>query len=260
MTLRLMKEAGINLARIGEFAWSRMEPEEGCYTLDWLHEVIDMLARYEIDVMVCTPTATPPAWLTFDYPETLVVKADGRRAEHGSRRHYCTTSDTYRLFSAQITDVLSQEISRHPNIVAWQLDNEFGPEMSWCHCENCQTHFRGWLKERYGSILELNRRWMTGFWSNDYTHWQQVRLSNIPFNAYSARNLDSKRFWSEMVVDFAQSQTRIIRQNHPEALVTTNGMGPIYLPSTITSFFRIWMWPAMIFTLTFLRWMPMLWR
>ena len=30
---KLMKDASINLVRIGEFAWSRMEPLEGIYTL-----------------------------------------------------------------------------------------------------------------------------------------------------------------------------------------------------------------------------------
>jgi beta-galactosidase len=225
----LMKEAGINLVRIGEFAWSRMEPEDGSFTLDWLHGCVETLGKFGISVLMCTPTATPPAWLTTTYPNTCLVHADGRRAEHGRRRHYCTTSDTYRRFSARITDFLSQEMSQHANVAAWQLDNEFGPEMSWCHCENCQARFQAWLKKRYASIQELNRVWGTGFWSMDYSDWRQVRLGSDP-GLYPSRLLDSKRFWSDSMISFALQQAEIIRRNHPQALVTTNGMGPIFQP------------------------------
>jgi beta-galactosidase len=124
---------------------------------------------------------------------------------------------------------LSQEMSQHANVVAWQLDNEFGPEMSWCHCENCQARFQGWLKKRYSSIQELNRLWGTGFWSMDYSDWRQVRLGSEPW-LYPSRILDSKRFWSESMTSFALQQAEIIRRNHPQALVTTNGMGPIFQP------------------------------
>ena len=225
----MMREAGINLVRIGEFAWSRIEPEDGRFTLDWLHACAETLEKYEISVLMCTPTATPPAWLTTTYPNTCLVFPDGRRAEHGLRRHYCSTSDTYRRFSARITDFLSQEMSQHANVVAWQLDNELGPEWSWCHCENCQARFQAWLKKRYGSIQELNRLWGTGFWSNDYSDWRQVRLDSH-IGMYPSQVLDSKRFWSESMISFALQQAEIIRRNHSQALVTTNGMGPLYTP------------------------------
>jgi beta-galactosidase len=101
--------------------------------------------------------------------------------------------------------------------------------MSWCHCENCQARFQGWLKKRYGSIQELNHRWGTGFWSMDYSDWRQVRLGSEPW-LYPSRILDSKRFWSESMTSFALQQAEIIRRNHPQALVTTNGMGPIFQP------------------------------
>jgi len=224
---KLMQAAGINIARVGEFAWSRMEPKEGEYTLDWLHQCIETLARYGINVLMCTPTATPPEWLTSKHPETCLVRADGVRAVHGARRHYCTTNQTYRRFSATITDVLTKDLARHRNIVAWQLDNEFGPELSWCFCPDCQARFQAWLRERYGTVEELNRRWGTGFWSKDYTDWSQVTLSN-DLSSYSSRTLDSKRFWSAMMIEFAEKQSDIIRRNTPHVMVTTNGMGPIY--------------------------------
>jgi beta-galactosidase len=226
---KLMREANINMARIGEFAWCRMEPEEGRFDLAWLHRSIEILGRYGVDVLMCTPTATPPAWLNAAYPDVCLVRADGTRAVHGYRRHYCTTSPTYRDHSARITDELSRELSRHGNVVAWQLDNEFGPEMSYCHCEHCQSRFRTWLRERYGSVAELNRRWATGFWSMDYTEWNQIRLS-CARDEYASRTLDTKRFWSAMTIEYAMAQAAIVRRNHVNALVTTNGMGPLHSP------------------------------
>ncbi|MDI7276045.1 MAG: beta-galactosidase [Anaerolineae bacterium] len=224
---RLMREAGINIVRIGEFAWCRMEPEEGRFTLDWLHDCVETLARRGIDVLMCTPTAAPPAWLTQRYPDTLLVKADGTRAAHGGRRHYCPTSPTYRSHVERIVEHLTREMSRHANVVAWQIDNELGHEAGACHCESCQARFQAWLKERYGSLEELNRRWGTGFWSMDYSAWEQLRLDSQGWLSPS-RLLDSKRFRSDMWIEFAQHQATIIRRNHPGAQVTTNGMGPIY--------------------------------
>ena len=226
---RLMTEAGINIVRIGEFAWCRMEPADGEYDLGWLHRSIEVLARHQIEVIMCTPTATPPAWLTSAHPETLRMKADGSRAEHGGRRHYCPTSATYLEYCERITGKLGGEVSRHANVAAWQIDNELGPETGWCFCESCQAGFREWLRERYGSVGELNRRWGTGFWSMDYSDFSQVRLGGRPEEAAS-RNLDTARFRSETMVEFAMRQAGVIRRNHPGALVTTNGMGPIYTP------------------------------
>jgi beta-galactosidase len=227
---KLMRDAGINLARIGEFAWSRMEPEEGRFDLDWLHECLETLGAYGVQVLACTPTAAPPAWLTTAYPDTLNVRADGRRNAHGSRRHYCYTSDTYRRHTARIVSRLATELARHKNLAGWQLDNEFGPENGWCHCENCQARFQAWLQRKYGSLAELNRRWRCGFWSMDYTDWRQIRLAEDPWNSYSSRVLDSKRFFSASITEYAHFQAALIREAHRGVLVTTNGMGPVFGP------------------------------
>ena len=69
--LTLMEQAHIRFARIGEFAWSSMEPTEGAYTWTWLDHAIEAAARHHIAIVLGTPSATPPAWLTRKYPETL---------------------------------------------------------------------------------------------------------------------------------------------------------------------------------------------
>src|SRR5215475_11687475 len=67
--LALMQQAGVHMVRVGEFAWSRMEPEEGHYDLDWLDHAITAAAKHGIYSVVGTPTEAPPAWLTRKYPE-----------------------------------------------------------------------------------------------------------------------------------------------------------------------------------------------
>lgn len=225
---RLMKEAGINIARIGEFAWARMEPRDGEFTLDWLTRCIDVLAGHDVGVMMCTPTATPPAWLTQAHPDCVLVEEAGRPLEHGSRRHYCPTSPTYNLYSDRICAELAKAVGKHPNVLCWQLDNELCPESGWCWCEQCQQAFRDWLKERYGSLEELNGRWKTGFWTIDYSDWSQIRLALSPERRYSSVNLDSRRFRSQMLVSFAKRQTAVLRGILGDVPITTNGMGPLF--------------------------------
>ncbi|HZU85599.1 MAG TPA: beta-galactosidase, partial [Polyangiaceae bacterium] len=86
--LALMRAAHMNVVRVGEFAWSRMEPEEGRYDLDWLERAIDAAASHGIDTVIGTPTAAPPAWLTRKYPDTLLVRDTGRPSTHGNRCHF----------------------------------------------------------------------------------------------------------------------------------------------------------------------------
>jgi len=119
-----------------------MEPQEGIYTLDWLHQTLDLLGRHGISVVMCTPTAAPPAWLTTAYPDVLLVRGDGTRVVHGARKHYCSSSDTYRRHGSRITDEVSREMARHRNVVAWQLDNELGPEIGWCLAKTAKRAFR----------------------------------------------------------------------------------------------------------------------
>lgn len=226
---QLMRAAGINIVRVGEFAWSRMEPEEGVFTLEWLHEMVQVMGKYGINILMCTPTAAPPVWLTSTYPDTIILKQDGKRMEHGTRRHYCYTSDTYRRHTKRIVEKLSVEFSKYENVVAWQIDNE--PDLletEICCCDSCQGQFQAWLNKKYGSIKELNKKWGTGFWSMDYYDWRQVRLAEMKVRHYPSRKLDTLRFASDAMIDFILMQADIIRENHPGSIVSTNLNGAVF--------------------------------
>jgi len=109
--IKFMKDAGINMVRLGEFAWSKMEKCQGEYDFELFRKSIDMFAEAGINVMMCTPTAAPPAWLTHNYPETLVVDSKEHRAFHGIRQQCCYNSEIFREFSNKVTDQLSKSLA-----------------------------------------------------------------------------------------------------------------------------------------------------
>ncbi len=172
--IALMKQAGMNCMRIGEFAWSRMEPQEEQYDFDWLHLTVDKLGRAGIATILGTPTCTPPAWLSERYPEILAVDDRGSRAQHGARRHACPNSPVYRDHCARIAARMAAEFARDPNVVGWQIDNEVYPWARGCCCPVCLRAFQDHLRARFGTIAALNAAWRTDLWSQTYQSFAQI--------------------------------------------------------------------------------------
>jgi beta-galactosidase len=224
---RMMREAGIGLVRIGEFAWSRLEPEPGRYDFDWLRRAIETLHGEGLDIVLGTPTATPPKWLVDSMPDMLAVDAEGRTRGFGSRRHYCFSHLPYRAECARIVTALAERFGRHPGIVAWQTDNEYG-----CHdtvlsySKAALAGFRDWLSRKYQSPQALNRAWGTVFWSMEYRSFDEIELPNLTVTeAAPAHRLDFRRYASEQVVAFNRLQTDIIRKYLPGRTILHNFMG-----------------------------------
>ena len=120
---RRMKDLGLTTVRIGEFAWARMEPEPGVFTWDWLDRAIQTLGDAGLKVVLCTPTPTPPKWLTDAYPSVLRHSEDGLPEKHGSRRHVSVASKTYREQSRRITRALADRYGHNQHIIVWQTYN-----------------------------------------------------------------------------------------------------------------------------------------
>ena len=105
--LAMMRDAGLELVRIGEFAWARYEPAREQWDWGWLDRVLDLVRDAGLEVVLGTPTATPPVWLAQERPEVLTQAPDGRRRQAGSRRHTCPTSSAYREESARVVAALA---------------------------------------------------------------------------------------------------------------------------------------------------------
>ncbi len=219
--LELMQKAGIRFVRVGEFAWSKMEPSDGDYQFGWLERAIDEAGQHGIYTVLGTPTAAPPAWLTQKYPETLRIDEDGHRAEHGNRQQFNWDNPKYRELAKDIATQMAKRFGHNPYVIGWQIDNEYA-EASFD--PQTRTDFQNWLKQRYGTLDNLNERWTTAYWSQTYNNWNQIPIETKPGNP--GLLLSWKRFVSATWVSYQKNQLDAIRENAaPRQFITTNMMG-----------------------------------
>jgi len=219
--LALMQQAGIQVVRVGEFAWSRMEPQEGQYDLDWLDRAISAAAKHQIYTVVGTPTAAPPAWLTQKYPETLRTAEDGRVVQHGNRQQFNWANPKYREFARKIAEQMARRFGHNPNVLGWQIDNEYS-DISFD--SQTKAQFQQWLKTRYGTLDNLNARWTTAYWSESYTAWDQIPIQVKYGNP--GLLLSWMRFVSDTWRSYQKNQLDAIRANSDSRqFITTNTMG-----------------------------------
>ncbi len=225
--IQQMKDVGVNMVRMGDFSWIRMEPDEGRYDFKWLHQAVDKFSAAGIAVVLCTPTAGPPIWVSENHPEVLRINAVGQTIGHGGRRQYCPNSPEYRKLAANIAGKLAGEFDKTSPVIAWQIDNEFWEE---CFCPRCEAAFRVWLKKRYGTIEKLNEEWLTVLWSQEYQSFDQVPLPNptrVGGRHHPSLRAAYRHFMSDSYVDFCDVQTKVIRDMTGRP-VTTNGHNPVY--------------------------------
>lgn len=219
--LTLMQQAGVHMVRVGEFAWSRMEPSEGQYDLDWLDRAITAAAKHGIYTVVGTPTAAPPAWLTQKYPETLRIDEEGHRAEHGNRQQFNFANPKYRELARKIAEQMAKRFGHNPYVLGWQIDNEYAEES---YDPDTRAQFQQWLKTRYGTLDNLNARWTTAYWSQTYSDWDQIPIETKYGNP--GLLLSWKRFVSDTWRSYQKNQLQVIRANcDPRQFITTNTMG-----------------------------------
>ena len=216
--LALMQAAHIRVVRVGEFAWSTFEPHQGVYHFGWLERAISEAAGHHIFVVIGTPTAAPPAWLTSRYPQTLRVKADGRRAQHGNRQQFSFSSPLYRKFCREIATRLARHFGHNSDVIGWQIDNEMGPPS---FDAGTRRQFHAWLRRKYHTIGALNRHWTTAYWSQTYQHFSQIPMRATGENP--GLLLDFKRFVSATWASYVRNQVQVIRRYaSPRQFITTN--------------------------------------
>ncbi len=224
---RRMVDLGLACVRIGEFAWSRIEPEPGKFNWGWLDRAIETLHAAGLELILCTPTATPPKWLVDSLPGMLAIDQNGRERRFGSRRHYCFSHTGYRDAAVRITRELGARYGHHPAIIAWQTDNEFGcHDTAYSYSASARDAFQAWLATRYGSVNALNEAWGNVFWSMEYRRFDEIDLPNLTVTeANPAHLLAFRRFSSDQVAAFNRAQAVELRQLSPGRDIVHNFMG-----------------------------------
>ena len=224
--VRLMREAGVNLVSLGIFSWTKMEPKPGVFDFDWLDYLMDLLHEHGISVNLATPTASPPAWMIRLHPEMLPVTAEGVTLWHGSRRHYCPHNPDYHNYAKRIAAQLAGHYKDHPALAMWHVDNEYGCHFDGCFCDNSAMAFRLWLKEKYGTLDQLNFAWGTEFWSQIYGDWEEIHPpKKAPSYPNPTQQLDWARFTSDSWLACFDEQKSTLKAITPNIPITTNFMG-----------------------------------
>ncbi|GGX70902.1 beta-galactosidase [Litorimonas cladophorae] len=225
---REMRELGLDWVRIGEFAWSKIEPRPGHFEWEWLDRAVSVLGEAGLKVVMGTPTATPPRWMLDKHPDMIAFDVNGRPRKFGSRRHYCFSHDGYRGESVRITELLGERYGDNSYVRAWQTDNEYGcHETIVSYSPAAALAFRSWLKEKYQTADALNKAWGNIFWSMEYSDFTQIDLPNLTVTeANPSHVLDFRRFSSDQVVRFNRAQCEVLRRFSEKPLIH-NYMGRI---------------------------------
>ena len=226
--MRLFKLAGIDTVTLNVFSWAALQPSEDVYDFSKLDKIMALCRENGLKVILATSTAAHPAWMAKKYPEILRLEPNGMKRKFGSRHNSCPNSPVYRRYSVALAEQLARRYGQYDNIIAWHISNEYGGE---CICENCAAAFRDWLKNRYGTLEEVNRAWNTAFWSHTFYDWDEIEPASYltehwgwERSTFQGISLDYRRFNSESLMDCCVLEAQALKKITPHIPVTTNFM------------------------------------
>ena len=214
----LMEQSGCNTFSVGIFSWTALEPAPDDYRFDWLDRIMDRMAEHKFHVILATPSGAKPAWLATAHPEIRRVNEQGLREPYTRRHNHCWTSPVYRDRLEKINSKLAERYRNHPALSAWHISNEYNGS---CYCDLCIGRFREWLRERYGTLDNLNRAWSNSFWSHIHTGWDEI----TPWAGSECNTLDWMRFTTFQCCDFMKFEVNTVKRFTPDVPATTNMMG-----------------------------------
>lgn len=220
--LKKMHELGFEFTHFAEFAWAQLEPQEGVYDFSWLDKAVALADKYDLKVVMCTSTATPPVWLSRKYPEILLRDEQGNVMDHGARQHASFASPTYRKLAFCMIEALAKHYGNDSRIIGWQLDNE--PAVQFDYGKEALDGFRRFLREKYqDDIRKLNEAWGTAFWSQTYSSFDEINLPQFSLMFMNHHQiLDYRRFAALQTNEFLDEQCRLIKKYVRNQWVTTN--------------------------------------
>ncbi|MBS2099581.1 beta-galactosidase [Carboxylicivirga linearis] len=216
--IRMMKESGINLVRLGESTWSLFEPREGEFEFAWMDRIIDKMHQAGIKVILGTPTYSIPAWLWHKHPEVLLEYQKGGKAYYGMRQNMDLTNPTYLFYSERIIRKLMEHYVQHPAIIGFQVDNETTDRG--VNNYDFQVGFINHLKKKFKTTENLNKTWGLNYWGMNIDGWEELPprdgISNTGYK------LEWDRYKRKEVADFLKWQSAIVREYKREDQFVTH--------------------------------------
>jgi beta-galactosidase len=220
--IQLMKDAGLNVVRMGHLAWDSYEPSEGKFDFVWFDKVMDLMKEAGIKVLLDIAIHPAPIWLHQKYPSIDVVDANGNRLYPNHRYMDDAGDPMYQKYAARYADALTKHYGKHPALIAFGIDNESG-DGPISYSETVKKRFIVWLKKKYSTLDNLNKAWATQRWSRRLNQFDEVGL---PVAVYSTtepeRMLDFRRFISDEINQVLFQVLDRVNTNAPNALTYTN--------------------------------------
>ncbi|MEI6176729.1 MAG: beta-galactosidase [Verrucomicrobiota bacterium] len=218
--IQRISKLGFHFIHCAEFAWARLEPEDGRFDFAWLDRVVDLAGKSGLKVVMCTPSPCIPAWLAIKHPEVLAMDNNGKRSHHdGGRLNGSLANPIYQKYAARIATEMAKHYGKDARISGWQIGNEPHIGCDEDYSPSAQEAFIGWLKNKYKTIESLNEAWGAAFWSFTLNDFSQLEMPSANPHAM----LDFKTYTSEEIARDLIDQTRILRQHVNETQwITTN--------------------------------------
>lgn len=216
--IRLMREAGVTVVRVGESTWSLFEPQDGVFRFEWMDHILDRLHKAGIKVILGTPTYSIPAWMAASHPEVLSQRWDGKQEHYGIRQNMDIYNPTYRRYSERIIRKMMEHFAGHPAIIGYQVDNEV--EARKIGNRDYFEGFREYIRSEFGdSLEELNRRWGLNYWGMNINTWDEF------YDRPGVTNPSYKLWWErwnrKVTADFLNWQADIVNEyRRPDQFVT----------------------------------------
>ena len=226
--MKLFREAGIDTVTLNVFSWAALQKADYEYDFSKLDEIMEYVRENGLKVILATSTAAHPAWMASAHPDILRVNYYGQKRKFGARHNSCPNSPTFLKFAPRLAGKLAERYAKYENLIAWHISNEYN---SVCYCKNCEAAFRDWLKEKYGTIEEVNRAWCTSFWSHTFYDFDEIVVPNKLTEetsrfetCFQGISLDYRRFLSDSMLHECALEAAEIKKYTPDVPVTTNFM------------------------------------
>ena len=213
----LMRQAGINVVRVGESTWSLWEPEDGRFEFAWMDRIVERLAAAHIRVIMGTPTYSIPPWMFKKHPEILVTRLDGSKATYGLRQNMDIANPDYLRYSERVIRKITGHYRDNPAVIGYQIDNE--TTSNGTAGANVQAGFAAYLRDKFSTVERLNKVWGLVYWGQSLHDWSELPPRDGILNP--GWKLEWDRYQDSLTTRFLAWQAALVREQlRPDQFVT----------------------------------------